>query len=447
MLRRIAPFVLLLFFTTLACSLLEGPPQLVLPTPIPTAPPFSVEASAETVFDPVSDVVPSVDPEIQALVNSVSQQQLFGYVQTLENFQTRHSYSDASHPTLGIGAARLWIYNEFIRVGNGRLQVQFDTFPMHFDTLVYEQQNIIATLPGTSGYPGVMILTAHYDSRTLDINDGRSFAPGANDNASGVAVLLEVARLLSSRTWNQSIVFVAFAGEEQDTVGSRHFVANKMLEGWIIDAVVNNDIVGGRPGIFQSIRVFATGPDTSPLRQFTRYMDMVSGLYVPQFPMEVIDARDREGRYSDHFRFLDAGVAAVRLAESQEDVSRQHTAGDTWDTLDYGYLAQVAQLNLAIAANAIGAPPPPPQPVVAPMANPGAYILTWTPDPLADGYVISFRPVGAEEYAPFYFVSALQAGNVAITDLQPQTVYAVSLAALDDSGRISMFSPEILVGP
>jgi hypothetical protein len=446
-LRRIFPFVLLLFFTTLACSLLEGPQRLVLPTPIPTAPPFSVEASDETVFDPVSDVVPGVDPEIQALVNSVSQQQLFGYVQTLENFQTRHSYSDTNHPTLGIGAARLWVYNEFIRVGNSRLQVEFDTFPMHFDTLAYEQQNVVATLPGTSGYPGVIILTAHYDSRTLNINDGQSFAPGADDNASGVAILLEVARLLSSRNWNQTIVFVAFAGEEQDTAGSRHFVANKMLDGWIIDAAINNDVVGGRPGIFQSIRVFAPGPDTSPLRQLTRYMDLVGGLYVPQFPMEVIDARDREGRYSDHFRFLDAGVAAVRLTESQEDVSRQHTAGDTWDTIDYSYLAQVAQLNLAIVANAIGAPPPPPQPIVAPMADPGAYILTWTPDPLADGYVISFRPVGSEEYAPFYFVSALQAGNVAITGLQPQMAYAVSLAALDDTGRIGLFSPEILVGP
>ncbi|HEX6384483.1 MAG TPA: M28 family metallopeptidase [Anaerolineae bacterium] len=447
MLRRIAPFVLLLFFTTLACSLLEGPPQLVLPTPIPTAPPFSVEASAETVFDPVSDVVPAVDPEVAFLVNSVSQQQLFGYVQTLQNFQTRHSYSDANHPALGIGAARLWIYNEFIRVGNGRLQVQFDTFPMHYDTLAYEQQNIVATLPGTSGHPGVIILTAHYDSRTLNINDGGSFAPGANDNASGVAVLLEVARLLSSRTWNQTVVFVAFAGEEQDTAGSRHFVSNKMLEGWIIDAALNNDIVGGRPGIPQLIRVFAPGPDTSPLRQFTRYMDLVGSLYLPQFPMEVVDARDREGRYSDHLRFLDAGVVAVRLTESQEDISRNHTAADTWDAIDYNYLRQAAQLNLATVANAVGAPPPPPSPVVAPMADPGAYILTWTPHPLADGYVISFRPVGSEEFAPFYFVNALQAGNVAITGLAPQTAYALSLAALDESGRIGLFSPEVIVGP
>lgn len=447
MLRRIFPFIFFLFLTTLACSLLEGPPPLILPTPIPTAPPFSVQPSGETVFDPVSDVVPAVDPEIQTLISSVSQQQLFGYVQTLENFQTRHSYSDANHPTLGIGAARLWIYNEFLRVGNGRLQVQFDSFPMHFNTLAYEQQNVVATLPGASGHPGVIIFTAHYDSRTLDINDGRSFAPGANDNASGVAVLLEVARLLSSRTWNQTIVFVAFAGEEQDTAGSRHFVANRMLEGWIIDAVVNNDVVGGRPGIPQSIRIFATGPDTSPLRQFTRYINLISSLYLPQFPLEVVDARDREGRYSDHFRFLDAGVIAVRLTESQEDVSRQHTAADTWDTIDYNYLRQVTQLNLAIAANAAGAPPPPLEPIVAPMADPGAYILTWTPDPLADGYVISFRPVGLEDYAPFHFVGALQAGNVAITGLQSETVYAVSLAALDRSGRVSLFSPEILVGP
>src|SRR5690606_14656448 len=113
------------------------------------------------------------------------------------------------------------------------------------------------------------------------------------------------------------------------------------------------------------IRIFATGPDTSPLRQFTRYINLISSLYLPQFPLEVVDARDREGRYSDHFRFLDAGVIAVRLTESQEDVSRQHTAADTWDTIDYNYLRQVTQLNLAIAANAAGAPPPPLEPIVA----------------------------------------------------------------------------------
>ena len=122
----------------------------------------------------------------------------------------------------------MWIYNEFLRVGNGRIQVEFDTFPLTLDGLTTDQQNVVATLRGDGSAPGAVLLVAHYDSRTLNPNDGVSRAPGANDNASGVAAMLEAARVLSSQTWNQDVVFIAFAAEEQGRHGSLNDITNPL---------------------------------------------------------------------------------------------------------------------------------------------------------------------------------------------------------------------------
>ena len=444
--RRLWVFALIFLVFSSGCSLLEGPQRPTIPTAVPPAAAQEL-APGELVFDPRSDITPGIDPDIVALVNAASQQNLVAYVQTLEGFGTRNTYSATDSETFGIGAARLWIFNELVRVGNGRLQVQFDDFPLTQDGFTTNQQNIVARLPGTSGHSGVIVLMAHYDSRTTDPANGSALAPGANDNASGIAVLIEVARLLSSRSWSQDVIFVAFAAEEQGTHGSRHFVADRMLDGWIIDAAINNDIVGGRPGIPQSIRVFTAGSDFEPPRQFAHYMDLVSQYYLPSFAITLEPTIDRPDRYSDHIRFLDAGIPALRLTESVEDFNVQHNGLDRSDLIDYNYLLQVTQLNLVTIANAIGAPPAPPAPTIAPMAEPGAYIVTWTPDPNAAGYALSFRPEGWPTYPPFVLVQQSQAGNVAITTLEPGTRYLVSMAALTENGRVGLFSPEIPIGP
>jgi hypothetical protein len=168
---------------------------------------------------------------------------------------------------------------------------------------------------------------------------------------------------------------------------------------------------------------------------------------MPQFPLDLVESEDRPGRWSDHISFLQAGIPAVRLTEDVEDTNRQHNSKDTSEVLDYNYLRQVAQLNVAILANIIGAPARPLAPTVTSMANAGAYILTWAPDPGAAGYAISFRPMGTAEYPPFRFVNTAQAGNVALTGLDSGTSYAVSMAALGANGRIGLFSPEIFIGP
>jgi len=446
---RISAYLSLVLLTLIssACALLEPPTAPQIPTPL-LPPPAAIDfETLELVSNPVPSIGPAIDPDIATLVNNVSTQQLFGYVQTLEGFGTRHALSEAGRPDYGVGAARTWIYDEFSRVGGGRLEVRYNDFDMNYNGLLSPQQNIVATLPGVGSYPGTIVLAAHYDSRNLDPSDGFSLAPGADDNASGVAMLLESARLLSSRSWNQTIIFIAFAAEELGTVGSFNYVQGAMLDGMQFDAVLNSDIIGGRPGIPQAIRVFAPGSDSSPSAHLARYIDYTGQLYLPTFTVDIQRVLDREDRYSDHREFINAGAAAVRLTESVEDPSVQHTSRDTSEKLDYDYLARVVGLNVAVAASLAGAPGRPATPTVTSMADPGAFIITWPTDPLAAGYALAFREPGAFDYPNFQYVSASEAGNIAVTGLDQTKRYLLSIAALDANGRLGYFSHEAVIEP
>lgn len=448
MLRRTVRTLILFFFIGITgCQLLGEPPQPVIPTPIPTAVPLPDIFSGEQVTDPVSDIVPGIDPDIAALVNAVSQQQLMVYVQTLEGFGTRNSFSAVDRDDFGIGAARRWIFSEFERVGNGRLEVAFDDFNLSYNGSQAEQRNVVATLPGRNPEGGVILVMAHYDNRPQGNTDGFSRASGANDNASGVALLLETARILSSREWNQTIKFVAMAAEEQGTFGSRHFAQNAFLDNMKVLAAVNYDAVGGRLGIPQSVRLFASDLRQSPAGELGRYYDYIAGLYLPTFPVVIIDALDREGRWGDHREFVNVGMPAVRVMESEEDPDLVNSMLDTWSLIDYAYHQKIVQINVAVLANAAGAPSPPVPPTVVPMADPGAYLLNWPVGQEVAGYAISFRPVNTTRYEPFRFVRANMAGNVVLTGYDPNTTYAVSIAAMDPNGRLGIFTPEIFVGP
>ncbi len=448
--KRRTAFVLILILLFLAgCSLLQEPPQPVIPTPIPTAPPLPEVGGIpqEQVTDPVSDIVPAIDPDIADLVNSVSQQQLTAYVQTLENFGTRNSFSSVDRENYGIGGAKRWLFEEFERVGNGRLQVSFDDFLLSYQGLTAEQSNVIATLPGTGTGDGVIIVAAHYDTRSDDELDGYSKNSGANDNGSGVALLLETARIMSSREWNQTIMFIALAAEEQGTFGARHFAQNAFLDNLNILGVINFDTIGGRAGIPQLARLFAQDLRQSPAGQIGRYFDYVTGHYLPTFPVVTLDALDREGRWGDQREFVHLGMPAVRVMESEEDPRLLNSLRDTWSVIDYDYHQKFVQLNIAFLANAAGAPPPPVQPTIVPLADPGTYLLTWPVEPGVDGYAISFRPLQSAIYEPFRFVRAEKAGNVVLTGYDPNTTYAVSIAALTNSGRLGLFTTETIVGP
>ena len=449
MTKRIARLILLALLPVLAgCSLLEPQPQLVIPTPPVATPELIIpNAAGQLVTDPVSDVVPTVDPAVESLITEVSQQQLMAYVRQLEGFGTRNAFSDTQSETFGIGAARRWIFNEFIRVGNGRLTVEFQDFPLSYNGYTSDQSNVVATLPGKGNGNGVLIIMGHYDNRPPDVTDGSSRATGANDNASGIALLLETARVMSSRDWNQTIVFLATSAEEQGSFGARYYAENAFLEGKNIISTLNYDAVGGRAGIPQHARLFAVDFLTSAHGALGRYYEYVGGLYLPTFPVVIYDALDREGRWGDHREFVRAGFPAIRVIESVEDPDLVNSNRDTWDLIDYNYLQRMAQLNVAVAANLAGGPHQPAPPIIASMAEPGNYLLTWPVTPDASGYAISFRPVDSVYYPTFRFVKAVNAGNVALTGLDPNATYAVSIAALNERGLVSGFSTEQFVGP
>jgi hypothetical protein len=178
-----------------------------------------------------------------------------------------------------------------------------------------------------------------------------------------------------------------------------------------------------------------------------RYMEMIANLYAPQFPIVHMNAEDRDGRYGDQISFLNAGIPAVRFIESEEDPTLLNSSTDRASLVDYNYLRQVAQVNLAVVATMAGAPARPTPPTVAPMATPGSYILSWLPDSAAAGYALAFRPVDSEQPTEVRYVRAEDAGNVAITGLDGNTTYGVSMAALTASGRVSLFSPEVIIEP
>ncbi|MCP4362275.1 MAG: M20/M25/M40 family metallo-hydrolase [Chloroflexi bacterium] len=442
-------FLLAVPFLISACGLTDRPEMREMPTPVATAQPWNLdtESAVGVVYDPVSDVVPAVDVDIAGLVAAVSQQQLMGYVQSAESFGTRNTFSVTDDPAFGIGAARQWIYGEFLRVGDGRLQVEFQEFSVHYAGLTAEGWNIVATLPGTAQSNDAIVITAHYDTRPAEATDGESLAPGANDNGAGIALLLETARLLSSREWKQDIIFVATAAEEQDTQGAKHFVQTGFLNGVNIVAAINYDGIGGEVGIPQHIRLFAPNIRQSPSGELARYYEYVAGLYVPTFPINMIDSLDRDGRYGDHREFVNAGMPAIRLTQSIENPDLLNSRRDRWDQIDYNYFQKVVQMNVAVVANLAGAPETPETPLIRALEEPGQYRLNWLVQPEAAGYVIAFRPLTSVTYPTFRFVRTREAGDVVLTSFDPNLTYAVSMAALDGYGRVSDFTAEVIVEP
>jgi hypothetical protein len=437
---------LLLSALLVGCAMFESPTLPEMPTPVATAVPFTFNSAPALVTNPVSDIVPAIDPGILSLVNAVSRQQLIGYVQTMQSFGTRNAFSVTEEEGFGIGAARRWIFSELERVGNGRLQVRFDEFTLNYNGFSAPQRNVIATLPGTKENNNVIVITAHYDNRPPDLTDGETLAPGANDNGSGIALLIETARLLSSREWPQTIIFAALSAEEQGTYGSRDLVQRLFLDGTNIIAAINYDAVGGRGGIPQNARLFASDLYQSPSGQLGRYYEYIAGLYMPRFPVTVINALDRDGRYGDHREFVKVGVAAIRVIESVEDPDLVNSKQDTWERIDYAYLQQMTQMNVVVVANLAGAPISTQPPIIQTTA-PGSFQMQWLIDEEAAGYAIAFRPIEQPDLPIFRLVKAEQAGNVMFTGLDGNQIYTMSMAVIDKNGRLGYFTPEIILDP
>ncbi len=340
------------------------------------------------------------DPNIKGMVNEVSAINVEKIVRKLVSFETRHTLSDTLSKTTGIGAARNWIKSEFesySKASDGRLKVSFDTFIQAADgrrvlkdaTL----KNVLAILPGTdTSDHRVFIVSGHYDSRASDANDATSKAPGAVDDASGTAVTMELARVMSKQKYAATIIFVAAVGEEQGLYGAAHLAKRAKAEGWEVTAMITNDIVGNTYGtetdlkdnkavrVFSegvpinetkqeaSLRIAVGGENDSPAREFARYVKEVAERYVEQLEVKLIYRRDRYLRGGDHTAFSQEGFAAVRFTEMNENFDRQHQNirtengkdyGDLPDFADYTYIQKVCRMNLAVLANIAKAPAAP----------------------------------------------------------------------------------------
>lgn len=353
-----------------------------------------------------------VDPRVAALLDQVSPDRLRTTVGRLAGFGTRHTLSTQDTPDRGIGAAAQWIHDEFVAM-SPRLQVSFDAYDIPKQgariTRDVRVRNVMAVLPGRS--PRRIYVSGHYDTvarlpegRGFDWSQGDNPAPGANDDGSGTALTMEAARVLSRSgiTFDATLVFIAFAGEEQGLVGAHLHAERMQAEGVPIVAVFNNDIVGnveGGTGVVdgETVRVFSEGPEDSGSRQLARFIRRQAARYYPSHQVRLIARHDRFGRGGDHTAFNQRGFVGVRFTEANEHYGRQHLAADTPEGVDAGYLARNTRVNLAgVAVLALA----PPAPIVSnergvPMLDrePSGYDarLRWQASPGAAGYRIYWR--------------------------------------------------------
>lgn len=414
------------------------------------------------------------DPRIQTVLAQISPERLKSIVETLAAFGTRHLMSGDA-PSRGIGAAAQWIHDELVRA-SPRLQVSFDDYviPPQGERITREVRvrNVVAVLPGRSARR--LYVSGHYDSVArvtdapaasvaqapgqqaqtasggFDWTSGDNPAPGANDDGSGIALTLEAARVLagSGIDFEATLVFVAFAGEEQGLVGA-HLHARKAADGKTpIDAVFNNDIVGnvqGGNGIADagSVRVFSEGPEDSPSRQLARYIRRHAARYVPAHRVRLIARHDRFGRGGDHTAFNQRGFAGVRFSEANEHYGRQHVVQDTPDGVDAAYLARNTRVNVAAVASLALAPAAPrvtnARGVPLLDRQPSGYDarLRWAPAEGAVGYRVFRREAWTPDWEAERHV-----GNVTELVLPDVSIddYVFGVAAIGPGGHESLVS-------
>lgn len=394
-----------------------------------------------TQISPAQDAPKLVqDAQIAAALQQISAQRVQADIDRLVSFGTRLTLSAQDPSSIaaghGIGAAREWIKSEFERYSKdcgGCLEVKTDSFtepPADRIPVATEISNVYAVLKGTDPAQAKhsVLVTGHYDSRNSDTLDVKGDAPGANDDASGTAVSLECARVLSRMKFPATIVFLTVAGEEQGLNGSRHFAKMAKEQGWDLEAVLNNDIVGGDQSAEQDhsvIRVFSEGlPITateqdvrrirglggesdSGSRQVARYIAEVGRTYDAGVKPILVFRLDRYLRGGDHSAFNQQGISAVRLTEFREDFHHQHQNvrdengieyGDLPKFVDYEYVAHVARLNAATLASLAAAPAPPANVHILTKDLENDSTLTWDASPGAARYEVLWRATASPEW-------------------------------------------------
>jgi hypothetical protein len=372
-------------------------------------------------------------PILRAIATAPDPDQLRATVQKLVTFGTRHTLSDTVSAR-GIGAARRWTQARFEQISHecgGCLEVILPSQTVTgkrvpTPTLVVD---VVAIQRGILDPARVVVLTGHVDSRVSDVMNSTADAPGADDDASGVAVVLEAARVLSRYKFPATIVYGVLSGEEQGLYGGKVLAEYAKAQGWRVEANLNNDIVGGtigQNGVSSNtrLRVFSEGTrdvetaeeakerrsqggeDDSASRNVARYVKSVAEAYIPNWTVAMIYRLDRFGRGGDHAAFNALGFPAIRFTENAEDYRHQHQDlrteggieyGDTVAHVDFNYLAKVAATDMLAAASMVSAPPPPGA-VKLSGAVASDTRLEWSPVPNAAGYRVYWRDTTAANW-------------------------------------------------
>ena len=413
---------------------------------------------------------PAAKPEMVQIGRAVRADELKATITGLVAFGTRHTLSDTVSDTRGIGAARRWVKSKFeadAAACGGCLTIVAPEQMVTGERITTPVliQDVIAIQRGTGDPNRVVIISGHIDSRVTDVMNATSDAPGANDDASGVAAVLEAARLLSTRHFDGTIVYAVLSGEEQGLFGGKLLADYAKAQGWKVEAQLNNDIIGNTHGLdgkveATSVRVFSEGtraPETpaeaaqrartggemdAPSRELARFIVGVAGEYMPDFRVRMILRTDRFGRGGDQAPMQAAGFPAVRLTEADENYTRQHqdvrtengiAYGDVVSGVDFPYLAKVARLNILTLASLAKAPPPPTD-VKIKGAVTADTVLTWTLSPGAASYRVWWR----ETTAP-HWTESRDAGNAATVTLKDINIddYFFGVSAVSADGYAS----------
>jgi hypothetical protein len=417
----------------------------------------------------------SPDPRITEAIQQISPDRIRQTIEKLVTFQNRSTLSAQDEESIkagkGIGAAREWIRSELERDSKecgGCLEVKTDSFeepPADRIPKPTEITNVYAVLRGTDPAQTnrIVLVTGHYDSRNTDNLNTTDAAPGANDDGSGTAVSLECARVLSKMKFSATVIFLAVAGEEQGLNGSKHFAQMAKREGWNVEAVLNNDIVGGDRSPQQDasvVRVFSEGlpaaateteirriralggESDSTSRELARFVAEVGRTYDAGVKPLLIFRLDRYLRGGDHYSFNQQGFAAVRFTEFREDYNHQHQNvrteggieyGDLAKFVDFDYVARVARLNAATLAVLVSAPAPPEKVKMLTKNLENDTTLTWEPSAGAAGYEVVWRATSSPEWE---HVQKVGGGRATLTVSKDNVIFGVR--AVDGAGHRSL---------
>lgn len=337
------------------------------------------------------------DPLIATMISEVSPDSLRSHIDKLVSFGTRHTLSSVSDPKKGIGAARRWVlsrFNEFAKQSGGRMTATIDSWMLQPDGRRVDKEheigNVMATLKGTDPNDDrIFMVSGHIDSRVSNVSNRESDAPGANDDGSGTAAVIELARVMSKYSFPATIIFVAVSGEEQGLLGANHLAERATNEKWNLEALLNNDIMGSNHSpdtrlidntklrVFsEGLSGFETDKRANGIRQYgtendgkartlARYVKEIGERYVDNLEIKLIYRNDRYLRGGDHTPFVNRDFAAVRITEMNENFNNQHqdlrtengiAYGDYAKNMDFEYLRKNTCVNLATLANLAKAP-------------------------------------------------------------------------------------------